>query len=158
MYKQPPQFNESKYFRLLTKISPTIIDAELDFYLSILVHRFSARVIFVMIVIMTLSAVFKNLETPIYCPHNLAASENLVSNIGERSILGVCGYGRELSNHTHVIFIRGADVVLSDRVLVKDIVLETVFFCHLHLLRKGVQNMKLNTEARAMEIILTCAA
>jgi hypothetical protein len=36
---QPPQFGESKYLPLLTKPSPYIIEAELDIYLSILIHR-----------------------------------------------------------------------------------------------------------------------
>jgi hypothetical protein len=36
---QPPHSGESKYLRLLTKPSPYLIDAELDFYLSIISHR-----------------------------------------------------------------------------------------------------------------------
>ncbi len=45
------------------------------------------------------------------------------------------------------------DIVLLDRVLIKDIALETVVFCHLHLLRKErAQNMKLNAEAREFEM------
>jgi hypothetical protein len=36
---QPPHSGESKYLRLVTKPSPWISDAELDFYLSILNNR-----------------------------------------------------------------------------------------------------------------------
>ena len=51
------------------------------------------------------------------------------------------------------IFISGTDIVLLDRVLIKDIALETVAFCHLHLLRKeGAQNMKFNAESREFEM------
>jgi hypothetical protein len=51
------------------------------------------------------------------------------------------------------ILISGTDIVLLDRVLIKDIALETVAFCHLHLLRKErAQNMKFNAEAREFEM------
>lgn len=46
----------------------------------------------------------------------------------------------------------GEDVVLLDRVLIKDITLETVFFVISIYQEKGAQNMKLNTEARAFEM------
>ena len=49
------------------------------------------------------------------------------------------------------IFIGDADIVLLDRVLIKDIALERFVFCHLPLLDMRLKNMKLN-KARTFEM------
>ena len=41
---------------------------------------------------------------------------------------------------------------MSGRVLIKEIALEQFVFCHLPLLRHGAKGMKLNKEARAIEM------
>jgi hypothetical protein len=41
---------------------------------------------------------------------------------------------------------------LLGRVLIKDIALEQLVFCHIPLLRHGAKGMKLNREARALEM------